>query len=367
MSTRTPLLYALHSGNLYGTERMALATVLAVRDRFAPVLLAPPGPIATEAARHDVPLVEFRGPLGFARELWRGLRAHRELAFVSTAVTHSLLLRWINLLFRRRIVHLHLVHGGTDERLSYGRKARLNGRGVTFVAVSGFVRERLVAHGVDPESIVVVENFLPDDRVRSMPRRDPARRGRLDTVTVISRVDPIKRVDLLLDALDRHPELDEIRFRVLGSGWDLETLRDRARDDHPGVTFEGYCEDVESRLAASDLLLHLCPAEPFGLAILEAMAAGVPVLVPDRGGAGSLVEDGATGFRFRGDDPDDLARRILEIRSMPAEEIDAVVERADSLLEGRFSQTERTADYTTLLEGNRPCARTHEPQTCPSS
>ena len=39
-----PLVYALHSGNLYGTERMALATLQGLRDRFDPVLLAPPGP-----------------------------------------------------------------------------------------------------------------------------------------------------------------------------------------------------------------------------------------------------------------------------------------------------------------------------------
>jgi hypothetical protein len=40
----TPLLYALHSSNLYGTERMALATMAALGDSFTPTMFAPPGP-----------------------------------------------------------------------------------------------------------------------------------------------------------------------------------------------------------------------------------------------------------------------------------------------------------------------------------
>ena len=47
-----------------------------------------------------------------------------------------------------------------------------------------------------------------------------------------------------------------------------------------------------------DLLVHTCAEEPFGLVVLEAFAAGVPVLVPNAGGSASLVCDGDTGFHF---------------------------------------------------------------------
>ena len=46
---------------------------------------------------------------------------------------------------------------------------------------------------------------------------------------------------------------------------------------------------VAAAIADADLLVHLCPVEPFGLAILEAMAAAVPVLVPNSGGAVSYT------------------------------------------------------------------------------
>jgi len=61
---------------------------------------------------------------------------------------------------------------------------------------------------------------------------------------------------------------------VLGEGWDLDTLRMRARTANPTVTFAGFSADVARELTAADPLVHLGPAEPFGLAILEAMVAG---------------------------------------------------------------------------------------------
>ena len=343
-----PLVYALHSGNLYGTERMALATLQGLRDHFDPVLLAPPGPALAEAARLGIPGESFANPREFALRLRPWLARHRRLAFVATGVVHSLAFLALNVWYRRQSVHLHLVHGGTDERLSYGRKRLLNPTAVKLVAVSGFVRERLIANGAAPGKIWVIENFLTDERVRSAPRRPPASAG-VRNVVIVSRIDPIKRVDLLLDALDRHPELGALSFRLLGSGWDLEKLRARAAERHPNVYFLGFTEAVAEELAAADLLLHLCPSEPFGLAILEAMAAGVPVLVPDSGGTALLVEEGVSGGRFRADDAEALAARLRELHDAPAEVLNRWVAGGDRALATRFSQTERLSDYERLL------------------
>jgi glycosyltransferase involved in cell wall biosynthesis len=80
------------------------------------------------------------------------------------------------------------------------------------------------------------------------------------------------------------------------------------------------------------------------------MAANVPVLVPDRGGASSLVEPGTTGFRFRSNDSASLAVKLLDIfRATPAE-MNSIVERARSLFESRFSPRARINDYRVLLE-----------------
>jgi len=106
-------------------------------------------------------------------------------------------------------------------------------------------------------------------------------------------------------------------------------------------------------LAQSDLLVHLCPEEPFGLAILEAMAAGVPVLVPDRGGAGSLVEEGISGFHFKADDPGDLARRLIQLREAPPPYLNRAVSGGFRALATRFSARDRIGQYRQLLNGSR--------------
>lgn len=342
--------YALHSGNLYGTERMALATLDGLRDRYQPVLFAPPGPALEEARRLGMTAVEFNNPRQFASRLLPYLARHRELAFAATGVMHSLVFLAWNALFRRRAVHLHLVHGGTDERDSYGRKKLLNGRSVILVAVSEFVRERLMVHGVNPAQIRVVENFLPDERIDSAPRRAVFTATGVRRVVVVSRVDPIKRIDLLLDALETHPGLGELSFRVLGTGWDLDKLRERAARHAPNVHFEGFCADVPQALTEADLLLHLCPVEPFGLAILEAMAAGLPVLLPDRGGAAGLIEPEVSGWHFRADDAGDLAAALARLATAEPERLNALATAAAERLRARYSETAGLDRYRHLLE-----------------
>jgi glycosyltransferase involved in cell wall biosynthesis/Mrp family chromosome partitioning ATPase len=347
-SMKPIFLYALHSGNLYGTERMALYTMDGLRDSFTPVLLVPPGPALIEAEKIGIQAVPFRNSRDFARRLRHQLSDHKQIAFAATGVTHSLAFNFWNFFYRRHALHLHLVHGGTDERESYGRKKMLNGKKVTFVAVSDYVKERLIANGVDPRQIIVVGNFLPDSRIKSAPRHPPFTENGISKLIVVSRVDPIKRVDLLLDALDRHPELNDLPVRVFGTGWDLDGLRARAEQSHPNVVFEGFSADVAPELANSDLLLHLCPVEPFGLAILEGMAAGIPVMVPDQGGASGLLKPGNSGFHFRADDADDLAMALLKLRNTPAEVLNAVVQAADQRLQTCYSSSACLENYRKL-------------------
>lgn len=348
---KVPLMYALHSGNLYGTERMALATAASLADEFDPIIFAPPGPALGEATKMGFAVEAFSSPLEFAWKVRPFLSRNKTLAFVATGVTHSLACLGWNKLYRCQIVHLHMVHGGTDEALSYGRKRKLNGAPVTFVAVSGFVKERLVANGVTPEQIVVIENFLPDAQIAAAPKRAVFNQPGVHKLIIISRVDPIKRLDVLLDAFDRQPKLGALSMRIYGTGWQLEEMRARAAANNPNITFAGFHDDVASELARADLLVHTCPEEPFGLAIIEAMAAHVPVLAPDSGGAGSLIEEGVTGFRFAANQADALAARLLELSQAPAELLNRVVAGARQALATRFSAAARSADYRRLLHG----------------
>jgi len=83
-----------------------------------------------------------------------------------------------------------------------------------------------------------------------------------------------------------------VRLDVYGDGPHLEEIR-AAAGEAP-VHFHGYVsgrEDLSRRLAAADVSLSVCPGETFGLAVLEALASGTPVVTADRGGARELVDD----------------------------------------------------------------------------
>jgi glycosyltransferase involved in cell wall biosynthesis len=348
--SRQKLLYVLHSGNLYGTERIALATASGLGSEYAATIFAPPGPVLDEARRRGLEARAFRGSRDLAAQMWPWFRANRHLAFIATGVSHSLIASMLSTISRCRLAHLQVVSGGADEGLSYSRKHRLNRFGIRFVAASEFVRTRLMHHRVRADRVAVIENFLAPEQIAAAPRRARFERAGIRRVVVISRTDPIKRIDILLDALDLVPSLRAtLDVRVLGGGWDLESLRVRAAQRNPNVDFSGFVTNVASELAASDLLVHLCPVEPFGLAILESMAANVPVLVPDSGGAGALVDEGVTGFHFRANDPRDLARRLHDLADAPPALLNLVADGGRRSLESRFSAAARIEDYRGLL------------------
>ncbi|WP_341730237.1 glycosyltransferase [Brooklawnia sp.] len=79
-------------------------------------------------------------------------------------------------------------------------------------------------------------------------------------------------------------------LHMYGTGPDLKSLR--AQAGRAPVQFHGFVagrDDVARRLAASDISLSVSPTETFGLAVLEALACGTPVVTADRGGARELI------------------------------------------------------------------------------
>ncbi len=337
----TPLLYILHSGQLFGTERMAVRTLCGLSGNFDGILVAPPGPVHAYAARCGLRSECFGSAAALARYLWRALRTSPDLAVAATGLSQSLMVIAMQALQGARVRHLHIVNGGTGETPGYGRKRLLNPFPVGFVAVSEFVRDRLVAHGVDSTRIAVVENFIEPAGVAWRPVfREPGIRR----VIMLSRLDRVKRTSLLLQAVRRHPELGAVRFDLYGSGKEQNALA-AAATDLPNVRFHGFQPDAASHLRQADLLVHTCPEEPFGLVVLEAFAAGVPVLVPNAGGAGSLVRPGDTGFHFAANDPTALGRALCELRHASPDLLNGVAERARRELSERFEPARQAGRY----------------------
>jgi glycosyltransferase involved in cell wall biosynthesis len=347
---RYPLLYILHSSQLHGTERVALDTAQGLADEFEPILFGPPGPAMEEAEKLGFQVRRFHGAAQFAKSLRPILAQNKSLTFVATGVMHSAVCLMLNVLYRRRIVHYHIVHGGSTDQDSYARKKLLNLTGVRFIAVSDWTKQKLISYGTRADLIEVVPNSIPADRIAAFPRRPAFDRPGIRNAIMVCRLDPMKRVDLLLDALDRGPkELADISFTVYGIGSETDALRRRAAATHPNVHFPGYSGDVPHQMAQADLLVHCSPVEPFGLVILEAMAANLPVLVADAAGPGAIVQDGVNGFKFRPDDADHLARQLTELRQSPPELLNSMTAAGRMTVEETYSSKKMIERYRALF------------------
>jgi glycosyltransferase involved in cell wall biosynthesis len=365
MRERIPLIYALSTGARYGMQEMAYATAWGLRHEFEPIIFTPPGPAVGEARKLGFEVVEtlklssnqvggLTSPQSWAlsAQLSRYLSRHRRLAFFGTRCMHNLVFGALNLRYRRRVANIHMVHG-VEAEAAYGQKRILDRFPfpITILAVSEFSRERMQAHGLR-RRIRVIENYLTDERVAAAPRREPFRQPGVRRAAVVSRLDPVKRVDVLLTCLENRPELNSIAFHIYGDGSESEALKARAAKSGLNIIFEGFRSDVAEQLAKVDLLVHLCPLEALPLALLEAMAAEVPVVAPNRGGTACVVDDGVNGLHFAANDAASLGVCLAGLRQAKPERLNALVAGGRVTLATRFSERERLADYRSLISGS---------------
>lgn len=116
-----------------------------------------------------------------------------------------------------------------------------------------------------------------------------------DYYVVVSRLVPYKRIDLVVEAFRSMPERKLI---VIGGGTDLELVREKA-GDAPNIAIKGHVSDSElqSTLGGARAFVY-AGEEDFGISLVEAQAAGTPVIAYGRGGACDIVQPGVTGLLF---------------------------------------------------------------------
>ncbi len=131
-----------------------------------------------------------------------------------------------------------------------------------------------------------------------------------------------KGAHLLLEAapliLNSYPEA---KFVFAGTGpalEDLQVLADRLQIKEK-VVFLGYITDEERNMFLGKAKIAVFPSlyEPFGIAALEAMASGTPVVVSDVGGLSDTVDHARNGLKFYAGNPHSLADQVLELLANP--------------------------------------------------
>lgn len=179
-------------------------------------------------------------------------------------------------------------------------------------------RERL---GVS-RPIEVVPNFVDLSRCDAQLSNAYRRRLSPDGTPLImhaSNFRPVKRIMDVMEVFRLVLQRQPAHLVMVGDGPDRAAAERFVRDVGIGdrVEFLGNVTPVEGVLGAADIFLLPSEQESFGLAALEAMACGVPVVVSGAGGLPELVEDGQGGFVLGLGDTVGMADRIVDLLADP--------------------------------------------------
>lgn len=309
------------------------------RNRFEPVVIAPPGhKMGDELSKIDTPIYEadFPGqpnPIRVARAVYRLARLFRKLE-PDIIHVHGHMATMVGIPARRLtagttpiIVSVHnypsYQQAGGFKR-TFGTKVQrfLARRASYLIAVSEDIRLNMVnEEGVDPDKIVTVHNGIDLASLPEKPKTAAINNVRKrhgikpdeNVVGAIGRLVAFKGFSVLLEAAALLKDKRR-RFKVMivGRGPEEENLKKRRAElgIKDVVIMPGFVPDISPYFAASDVFIVPSIREPFGLIVLQAMAAGRPVIGANAGGIPEIIRDGTTGVLVPPNDASALADAI---------------------------------------------------------
>jgi N-acetylglucosaminyl-diphospho-decaprenol L-rhamnosyltransferase len=370
------LIAASYSGVLGGAERLLLDVAGGLPE--PPELALPEGPLAEEARARGLGVFELRerslalrartrdrvtAPLrlaGHAVELRALIASAQPDAVIAWGMRTGLAMSAA--LVGGRPLPMMLHHHDLLPGPFVGRAMRAAAvRASLVVALSECVARDLDPGGALGPRLQVVRPGVDLDRFR--PSEGDSAEG-APSALVLGAVEPWKRPDLALEAVALAArELPGLRVRIVGEPIGpegralMESLRRRAeqRDLRGRVDLVGRVEDADRELAAADCLLHCADAEPYGLVVAEAMASGLPVVVPRACGPQEILQPGC-GRSYDPGNASAAAAALVEVLSDPAESARmgaAARAAAEKRLDARATQ----ARYAELVEELRPADR----------
>lgn len=211
--------------------------------------------------------------------------------------------------------------------------------------------------GVTADRVIVIRNAIrterfnhPDpagrDRLRSLFDRPPAR-----IVGAAGRLSPEKGFGVLITAAGRlAPDAPDVGFVIFGEGPLREELSRQI--DAGGLAgrclLAGFRDDLDGLLPHLDLLVLPSFTEGLPNVVLEAFAAGVPVVATAVGGTPEVVEDGVNGYLVPAGDPAALARRMRDVLDVE-ERRRAMGERGRDRVRNEFTFEVQSAQYQQLF------------------
>lgn len=234
------------------------------------------------------------------------------------------------------------------------------------ISVSEGVRNVLTDAGVRPEQVFVVHSAVPDSFRRyrgngGRIRQEFGLHSSHQVITALAHIEYRKGIDTLVDAMGIVlRQVPEARALVVGAGSYRRVIERKVMDMNLAgrVILPGFRSDVHDILAASDVVVSPSYLEGCCNALLEAMAAGKPVVGTEVGGTPEIIEHWRNGLLVPPKDPDALAWAL--VRTITDEELAADFgNEGRRIVRERFS-VDRMVDqtlevyYRVLERGPRP-------------
>jgi len=228
------------------------------------------------------------------------------------------------------------------------------------VACSNAVKEA-VSHRpgvrVPEERISVIHNSVDIQRMRAQGGGNQKNGSPCKKLITVAHFDRFKGHEVLLKALRLVNPETPWQCLLVGDGTERTAIEDAARawglDDR--VQFLGSRSDVPDLLRQTDIFVLPSLWEPFGIAVLEAMAAGIPVIACRAGGIPEIITDGTTGLLVPPGNPEALAQAIQYLLSHPsvAQGLTSEAQRAVLDFDASLMAKRYAAWYEYLMLGSR--------------
>jgi len=173
--------------------------------------------------------------------------------------------------------------------------------------------------GIKSERVTMIRNAIPIEHFFVPEERDACRRelGLSPTTIVLGymgRIQKVKRIDILLEAFALVSGIySNTHLVVAGDGDAKQRLESYANGLGLSnrLTWTGFRKDIPRILAAMDIYIQTSLNEGLSLSILEAMAAGKPIIATDVGGNSEAITNGVTGLLLQNGSVDEIAKAII--------------------------------------------------------
>lgn len=368
-ATPPRVLQLVLSLNPGGTERLVvdLARRLHADLPTAVVCLDDAGAWAAGLEAAGIPVTALRRQAGFQPGLGGAVAAAAREHKATVMHAHHYSPFVYSALARLRMPGVRLVfteHGRLSDRGPSGKRRMVNQALRRFATnvftVSEDVRQHLIAEGFRAEDVGVIYNGievgpLPHPATRVNVRHDLEVTDADLVVGTIARLDTVKDLGTLLDATASLAGTTQpVTLVVVGDGPERASLEARAaaRGIEDRVRFVGHQDDARRWLAGCDVYANSSTSEGVSLTILEAMAAGLPVVATRVGGTPEVVT-GGTGVLVPSRDPQALADAIYRLGESAALRSQLGAAGRARVLE-HFTIERMVNDYRRIYEGRHP-------------